>query len=99
MKSQENVAVHVSFTVKGGKEAEAREVFAELVKNSRNDPGCLQYDMHVSVCDEQSYMLYERWESRELLKAHQSAPWMSEFGPKLEAVLAEPPVITDWKPL
>lgn len=99
MANTENVAVHVTFTVRSGMEAQAREAFAELVENSRRDAGCMQYDMHVSVEDGLRYMLYERWESEELLRAHQGAAWMKEFGPKLEAVLAEPPVITDWKPL
>ncbi|MFT5874971.1 MAG: quinol monooxygenase YgiN [Clostridium sp.] len=50
------------------------EVYNELIKlheaTHANDKGCIQYDMHKNLEDENSFTFIETWENAELLDAH-----------------------------
>jgi len=42
----------------------------ELIKKSREEIGCLQYDIIHSKTDEGKYVVIERWDNQEALQAH-----------------------------
>jgi quinol monooxygenase YgiN len=41
-----------------------------MIAATRTEPGCILYDLNVSVTDPQSMIFVEAWESREALTAH-----------------------------
>ena len=65
------------------KESAKELVKAELLKliePSRNDKGCLQYDLHTDNNDPCTFLFYEKWETRELWQEHMNAPHLEAMG-------------------
>ncbi len=58
----------------------------QLVPLSREEPGCLQYDVHRVADDPRSFVLWERYVDDAALEAHTEAPYVQElvFGEALE---------------
>jgi quinol monooxygenase YgiN len=68
---------------KSGREAEMKAFMSKAVTASRNDAGNIDYEAH--EVDEQpgTFIIYERWISREALDAHLGAPRMQSLVPQL----------------
>ena len=64
------VVVIATMRAREGKEGNVRDVLTALVVESRQENGCLQYDMLVGDEDPAEFALYERWESMGLMNAH-----------------------------
>jgi quinol monooxygenase YgiN len=66
---------------------EGREAFIaghkKCIAETRKEKGCIAYEGHTSIHDPNTYVVVERWETREDLNAHGRAPHMKvwrEFG-------------------
>jgi quinol monooxygenase YgiN len=68
---------------KAGKEAELKAFITGAVTPSRNDAGNIDYEAHEVEGQPGAFVIYERWETRELLDAHLSAPRMQELVPQM----------------
>lgn len=68
-------------TAKPGREADLKAFISAAVTPSRNDAGNIDYEAHEVDGRAGSFVIYERWESREHLQAHLSAPRMQELVP------------------
>lgn len=53
-----------------GKEDRVRDILVALVVESRQEEGCLQYDLLIGHEDPREFALYEVWESEAALNAH-----------------------------
>ena len=53
---------------------------AGIIEKSRQDAGNLKYDYFFSAERENEILLVEKWESRELQKAHDGLPHLAELG-------------------
>lgn len=87
------VHVNVWLTAKDPNDvAEIRGLLAELGRLSRAEPGCLRYDVFHSENDTNRFLLSERWESKEALDVHRTAPGYTQiYQPKvLPKVTREP---------
>lgn len=51
----------------------------DLVEPSRQEPGCINYDLHRSESDPDSWCVYENWRSADDLAAHFTLPHMQAF--------------------
>lgn len=80
-----------------GKETEVLKQLLSLVGPSRQDPGCLSYDLHQSQEDPCLFLFYENWTSRELLDQHLAKPTLQAVLSRLGALVAEAPQITFWE--
>ncbi|ONI61097.1 antibiotic biosynthesis monooxygenase [Leifsonia sp. ALI-44-B] len=70
-------------TAKSGKEADLKAFIAAAVTPSRNDAGNIDYEAHEVDGQAGAFVIYERWETREHLDAHLSAPRMQELVPQM----------------
>lgn len=70
-------------TAKAGKEADLKAFIAAAVTPSRNDAGNIDYEAHEVEGKPGSFVIYERWETKELLDAHLGAPRMQELVPQM----------------
>ncbi|MGO4908117.1 putative quinol monooxygenase [Pseudorhodobacter sp. W20_MBD10_FR17] len=76
-------------------------VKAELIKLiaiTRDEAGCVNYDLHQDNSNPAHFMFYENWETRELWQTHMSAPHLAAYmaatdGAVAEFTLNEMPVI------
>lgn len=51
----------------------------KLVEPTRQEAGCLQYDLHRDNEDPSHFIFYENWESRALWQAHMNAPHLAAY--------------------
>ena len=68
---------------KSGREAEMKAFLTRAVTPSRHDAGCIDYEPHEVPGQPGTFVIYERWISREALGAHLHAPRMQELVPQL----------------
>ncbi len=56
-----------------------------MIAATRTEPGCILYDLNVSITDPCSMIFVEAWESREALTSHFETPhmavWREKSGP------------------
>ncbi len=62
-----------------GKGDELEQEFRKLVPKVLNDPGTAAYAVHRAIDDPSKFLVYEKYESAEALRAHGSAPHFREF--------------------
>lgn len=65
----DKLVVFVTLTAKPESVAELRRCVENLMKHSREEEGCLNYDFFMDIADPNVFMLHEMWVS----EAHHSA--------------------------
>ncbi|MCP9629909.1 antibiotic biosynthesis monooxygenase [Rhodopseudomonas palustris] len=76
---------------------ESRDAFIAGAKaciaETRKEKGCISYENHISINDPNTFVVVERWESREDLNAHARAPHMKVWRELSTPLKASPTVI------
>ncbi len=84
------IAVVAIAKAKPGQEEALKEALTRLVAPSKDDTGCIAYDLHQDVADPAVFIFYERWESKDLLDQHLAQPHLTAFGEKAGELLDGP---------
>ncbi|MEM7424996.1 MAG: putative quinol monooxygenase [Pseudomonadota bacterium] len=91
--------VHVVavITAKPGMRGQVLEAFQANVPNVHAEDGCIEYGATIDVPDagpiqtamgDDTFVVIEKWESLDHLKAHAAAPHMAEYAGKVKDMLA-----------
>ena len=91
------VTVFALVKAKPGMEVTVKQELSALVGPTRDEQGCINYDLHQSLDHEGHFRFYENWTSKELLDRHLQAAHVKRFIAKANELLAEPPEITLWE--
>ena len=93
------VTVIAAIKVKAGSEERALALLSSIVPPTREEPGCLVYDLHQSIHDPSEFMFYERWTSDAALTAHSTstAPHRLALREQLGSLVAGAPSVTRWR--
>ena len=84
-------------TAKPGKRAEILQHFRGNVPNVHKEKGCIEYGAAVDAENAlafqtkwgpDTFLVVEKWESMEALKAHAAAPHMAAYGAKTKELIA-----------
>jgi quinol monooxygenase YgiN len=84
-------------TAKPGKRAEILGHFRANVPNVHKENGCVEYGAAVDAQNalafqtkwgEDTFLVIEKWQSMEALKAHAAAPHMAAYGAKTKELIA-----------
>jgi quinol monooxygenase YgiN len=81
----------VQFEAKPGQGPALEKAFAPAIAKTRQERGCLQYDLSRDSASAESYLLYERWNNLDDLKAHLATEHIAELGKALADVRTGPP--------
>ena len=60
----------------------------KLIPITRDEAGCIQYDLHQDNADPTHFMFFENWDSRELWQAHMKAPHLAAYQKAIEGAVA-----------
>ncbi len=82
------VKVIAKFFVKADKIEEFLKLANELVEKTRNEEGCVNYNLLQDVKNKQTLIMVEEWESAEVLNKHMSSAHFTSIIPKI-GVLAD----------
>ena len=55
----------------------------QLVTHSRQEPACIQYDLHQGTDEPTVFIFHEIWESQEGLDIHNGQPYLQAFPSQL----------------
>jgi len=77
--ASQKVTVIARCKAKPGKEAEVRKEILTLVRPTRAEAGCINYDLHISADDPALFLLYENWTSKADLDQHLATPYLERF--------------------
>ncbi|PMS18843.1 antibiotic biosynthesis monooxygenase [Trinickia dabaoshanensis] len=84
----EQLTVIAFMRAKPGAEEELGRRLMELVEASRQETGCLNYDLHRSNTDPAVWCMYENWRSRVDLDAHFQTTYLQRFAQDKDRLLA-----------
>lgn len=85
------MAVHAR--IKPGTRAQFEIAFAECIKATRQETGCIAYDLNRSTDDETAYINYERWASVAALDDHLKADHTVKLLTTIGSMLAGAPEV------
>jgi quinol monooxygenase YgiN len=89
-----NLTVIAILKAKPGKESALREALLGLIPITRQEPGCINYDLHVSTEKPGEFVFHENWESKQHLDDHLARPHLVALGARAEELFSEPPHLT-----
>ena len=81
------IVAHI--TAKSDKIDIVKAELEKLIAPSRQDAGCLQYDLHQDNDNPAYFMFYENWESRELWQEHMATQHLAEYKAATEGAVEE----------
>jgi quinol monooxygenase YgiN len=88
--------------VKPGSEEQVKKELLNLVPITRQEPGCIQYDMHVNIdlntleINPRMYLFYENWRSRQDWDLHMKMPYLKTWF-DMAPTVTEKIELTIWK--
>jgi quinol monooxygenase YgiN len=86
----------VAFQARPGKEAELRALLTGMLAPTRQEAGCLNYDLHTAPDDPSKFLFYENWASQEHHQAHDRTPHVQNLRARIQE-FSLPPVKTFWE--
>ena len=81
------IIVHGSIPIKPDQREQALKLARKMIEETRKERGCLSYDFFIGLRDPNTLVLFQEWESMELLMAHYQTPHMKEFLKELPDVI------------
>ena len=91
------VTVIATFQARPGKEAELRRALTALVGPTRQEAGCLNYDLHRLPEDPAEFLFHENWTSKAHLNAHLRSAHIQALLPRVDELCPAPPEIKIWE--
>ncbi|MDY6785198.1 MAG: putative quinol monooxygenase [Cyanobacteriota bacterium] len=70
---------------------ELKAVLLELLEPTRQEPGCIQYDLLQNKADPTDFTFVERWESEANLEAHLTTEHIKVASQKINGLVAAGP--------
>ncbi|HSY64845.1 MAG TPA: putative quinol monooxygenase [Terriglobales bacterium] len=82
------VALVVMMHAKPGQELLLQAELSALIRPTRNEEGCLLYDLHRSTDVPEDFLFYEIWASREAHADHKQTPHFLRWNARKDTLLA-----------
>ena len=86
----EHVSVVVKITARPDAATAMRAVVLALARDSREEAGCISYDVLQNLAEPHVFVLIEAWASAASLDAHNKAPHVGEAISKAQPLAAAP---------
>jgi quinol monooxygenase YgiN len=95
--STKTITVVATFQARPGKEAELKKALTSLVAPTRQEAGCINYDLHVLPEDPAKFLFHENWTSKPHLDAHLQNTHIQVLLPRLNELAVGMPEIKIWE--
>jgi len=79
------------------KVAELKSLLLSIMEPTRQEPGCIKYELLQNQADPTDFTFVEEWESSDLLELHLASNHIQEAVMKLEGLAVAPPDIRRYK--
>ncbi len=88
--AKETMTVLASLKAKKGKTEEVKKLGLALVGPTRAEAGCVSYDFHQDTTDENIFIFYENWASKQAFEKHVQTSHLQDFIAKTKDLLDGP---------
>ena len=95
--NSKTLTVVATMKAEPGQDAALRQELLNLIPTTRQEPGCLNYDLHSAVGHPDHFLFHENWTSKQHLDDHLARPHLQAFLAKAGELLSDPPQITLWE--
>ena len=95
--SAKTITVVATFQARPGKEAELKKALIGLVAPTRQEAGCLNYDLHILPEEPAKFLFHENWTSQAHLDAHLQSAHIRVLLPRVEELCVAFPEIKIWE--
>ncbi len=95
--SAKTITVVATFQARPGQEAELKKALIGLVAPTRQEAGCLNYDLHALPEDPAKFLFHENWTSKAHLEAHLESAHIKALLPRVDELAVAMPEITIWE--
>ncbi|MBP9865421.1 MAG: antibiotic biosynthesis monooxygenase [Candidatus Omnitrophica bacterium] len=82
---------------KRGCESRVKQALLGLIPATREEKGCVDYELHVQKNRKGSFLFYENWLTKSHLDKHLAMPHLKAFGEATQGLLAKPVSISLWR--
>jgi len=83
------IRVVATIVAKADFKTKVTEALLEVIEPSRQEVGCLQYELHQDLDNDRTFVFYERWASEDALNQHNKTTHFQTFAKSLEGKLDE----------
>jgi|SRR6187402_2952914 quinol monooxygenase YgiN len=90
------VTVVATFEARPGKETELRNALTALVTPTRQEAGCLNYDLHALPENPARFLFHENWTTKAALEVHLQSAHIQALLPRVDELCVAPPEIVIW---
>ena len=87
------VKILAHFHLKDGALPQVQALAEKLVAATRQEEGCLQYELLQEAGNDKHLIMQEAWSSQEALDAHSTSAHFTSIVPQLAALCAQPPQV------
>jgi len=91
------VTLIVTFQARPGKEAELRQTLLGLIPPTREEEGCINYDLHVAADDPSKFLFYENWTTQAHLDKHGESAHIQNLVRRMDELCVEDLKLSFWK--
>lgn len=77
--ADEKLTIVAQILAKAEKRALVKSELLKLIETTRAEKGCINYDLHQDNENENLFLFFENWESRELWQAHMNNSHLTEY--------------------
>jgi len=95
--SKKIITVVATFHARPGKETALKAALTGLVAPTRNEAGCLNYDLHAALDDPAKFLFHENWTSQAHLDAHLKSAHLATLLPRVDELCTALPEIKIWE--
>jgi len=95
--SERTVRVIALFKAKPEKIETLKAFLTQLIEPTRQEKGCIQYELHQNCADPTDFAFIEEWESHEALDAHLNSSHVQAALPLVGDYLSNPTDIRRYK--
>ena len=74
--------------------SEALNLYKELVQKTREESGCIKYDLYVDEKNENHFTFFEEWRDEKALEAHRNSEHFTRIIPQLTLLRSKPSQVT-----
>lgn len=89
-----SVTVLASLIAKDNKITEAKALLHSLLSPTREEEGCINYDLHQDLEKPTHFFLYENWTDKRFLDKHLESSHLQAFFEQQDALFAAPIKLT-----
>ena len=89
MQDQSTLTLFVQAKALPSKESDLHLALLELAEQSRQDEGCLQYDVYIDKYSQRKFTLFENWISDDLWQKHMESKHVKKFTALSKGLIAD----------